>query len=165
MTEFTKLRGQVPFPLAGEDAFLQFTVLDLAKIEEVYGEGDYFEAVERLTGFASAKCIILCLSVSLKRYEGDKIVKVVVNWDDPGFTLKDVAPIILDAMCLSINGLTYKEVLEEAHKQQEQLLAAEEKLLDKTGGEEDDPFPGSEASEELKQSDTTQDSKQKKSTD
>ena len=152
MTKAPKSNGEIAFPQYGEGNFLKFTVKDLIILEEEYGDGNYFSEVERLIDNASAKCIMNCIDLALKKKEGGINVASKVNWDDPGFALSDAGIPILDAICATMNGMTYEETLEIAERQRQLIQEAQVEAAKKSGGEETDPFPDLSALDALRPS-------------
>lgn len=164
MSVVNKLRGQVAFPLAGEGAFVQFSMNDLAALEEIYGEASYFEEIDKKINLGGINVIIKCFNIGLKIQVDDEVKKAPVDWDNQPFLPVECGPAIMDALCQSTVGKTYAEALQaavdERTKQEEEVADALPE-----GGEVTDPFVGLKASEEPKQSDTVPDLDQPKSGD
>ena len=152
MTKVPKSNGEIPFPQSGDGNFLKFSVNDLIILEEEYGDGNYFSEVERLIDNASAKCITFCINLAMKKKEAGINVASKVNWDNPGFALSEAGIPILDALCATMNGMTYGETLEIAERQRQLLMEAQAEAAKKSGGEETDPFPGLSALDALRPS-------------
>ena len=120
-----KMNGEAPFPQAGEGCFLCFPAGAIAKLEEIYGLGEYFGKIEAGLNDASGKVMIDCLTVGLfVRDAAGKRVKAPFDENELVFPVSDSAGPILDALSLSTSGKTYGELIEAAIKRQAEMEAA-----------------------------------------
>ncbi len=119
-----KASGRVALPMAGEGAYLQFTVEAFEQLESLYAEkaeGDYISyVVGRL-----AKC-----SIPVYR----EVIGMILVGGDPkampwGSTIENINIPILDALYLAINGRTYEE----------QIKWNEEQMAKRLSGIEENP--------------------------
>jgi hypothetical protein len=121
----TKLRGEVPFPPAGNGAFFMFTLSEGVSLEEKFGE-DFFEKIELAVRNGVLGTMTHCVKVGLKRRNADdKAVRIVDDIDDIGFHIQEAGKAILDAVSLLVANESYDDLLVKIAKaQKEQITAA-----------------------------------------
>jgi hypothetical protein len=140
-----KHRGEVAFPAAGKQAFIRFTMDDLAELETLFGE-EFFGEIERGCDKLSPTKIGNCLSVGLKSRAADGAVSRI--WDDSGkaalddgrFLLKDAVVPIMDALAMSMFGKTYAALIEEAIELRKKQDVADLKHAKEAADEAGVPF-------------------------
>lgn len=126
----TKLRGEVPFSPAGEQAFFQFTVSEVVGLEQKYGE-DFFEKIELAARNNVFGVLTHCISTALKsRDANDRVTRIGEDIDNLPFHITEAALPILDAVSLAVANETYADLLKkiaEAQKEQVKKAAKEAK--------------------------------------
>jgi len=121
----TKLRGEVPFPPAGEGAFFCFSLSEAVGLEEKYGE-DFFEKIELAARNSVLGVLTHCVSVGLKsRDAGDRVIRIGENIDALPFHITEAAMPILDAVSFAVANESYADLLKKiADAQKEQVKNA-----------------------------------------
>ena len=137
-----RYRGEIPFPQAGEGAFVHFSLADLAELEDLFGR-NFFGEIEEAAFHASPRDLPKCLGIGLKSRDAEG--KVTRIWDDLDhaalkFTMADVGEPILDAISQSHLGKTYKELVEEAEEARKKAEAERIKELKEAAEKADLPF-------------------------
>jgi hypothetical protein len=144
-----KLNGEVPFPQAGEGLFLCFTLRDIAKLEDIYGIGEYYGTIETNLRQGSGGTVMRCLEIGLKmRSPEGKRIQAKYDPDAMSFPASEAFMPIMDALSLGAAGLTYAEMLEQAAKAEEMLKEAIQSAAPKE--EAESPLPDSEAQSVMK---------------
>lgn len=135
-----KNRGEAPFPAAGEGCFFRFTLADIAKMEEIYGVGAYFQAIEQGLSEGSGHVVMLCIEHGLrKRDEHDKVVRVKMDPLDINFSASEAFEPIMDAICIAAANLTYQETMQEVARRRAEM----EEAIKAVEEPEEDPLAGS----------------------
>lgn len=133
-----KNRGEVPFPMAGEGAFLRFTVDGLEQLETKYGE-DYITTI--LKGFSNAQIKVYkaCVAVA-----GNNMT-VPFPFGKP---LEEIMYPLRDALFLTLYGRNFEEQqavedelfkkqIEKAQENPRMAAALYSKMSDDTDTEQD----------------------------
>lgn len=140
-----KMNGEVPFPLAGEGAFLRFNLQDIAELESIYGVGEYLQVIDANIQEGSGGTVLKCLSIGAKRRNSDnKIVRLGLGPDDIDFAIVEAHEPIMDALFLQVTNMTYQEAMAEVARRQaemERLAAAGESPAHEPKENPDDPLP------------------------
>lgn len=117
-----KYRAQVPIDEVGKGCYLFFDMDALAKVEAQIGSENWWaESLYKLVT-PSAASILLMLDHSLHLPDGSKAM------DSKDFELPKDLPVILyaqkllDALCLSVHGVTHGELEEKMRKESEEAL-------------------------------------------
>ena len=134
------IRGIVDFPLAGKGIVIHFPVSALLVLEKEYGAGDAWVTIETRIMNASAEVTAKCLSVGLRRLDGEKTRPVDLDMDDWDFTIQDAAVPILDALCLAYFGTDYAEQISLAQARNAAEDLANLKTMLEGGSDAADPF-------------------------
>lgn len=139
------MRGIVDFPLAGDGLVIHFPASALLELEKEYGSGDAWAVIETRLANASAQVTAKCLSIGLRRMNGNRTVPANIDPDDWNFSIQEAVVPILDALCLSYFGTDYLKQIEIAQERQAQEdLAAAKRVAELQGGEKDtDPLADS----------------------
>ncbi|MEM7303407.1 MAG: hypothetical protein AAF468_20190 [Pseudomonadota bacterium] len=134
------LTGQVPFPEAGDGAFIKFGWRDLAELEERHGATELFGYIERGANNASASVVMEVLELTLKTNKDGQPKPVKLNWDEVEWPVSLACPKIMDALCIAQTGKPYAETIDEALEQAAKIKAQAEAEAAKKG---DDPLADS----------------------
>lgn len=94
-----KERGENVIPEAGDDAFFRFDIGALEALESKYGE-DYIDVIMRGMAKGRVSVFLAVVSVSLKNMKGTFPF---------GLPLEKIQQYILDALFMSLYGMTFKE--------------------------------------------------------
>ncbi len=160
-----KLSHRVPLPKFGEGVYLFFSMQGISELEDIYGEGGYFEVIEQNLNNASAKTTINCLRASLMKDN----VKFDINFNlELPYQIDELALPLLDAMCLAIGGMTHTELREAAEKRLAEQQARIKRLTDaelarEAAEKREDPFENSEDLSDSKPTASSPGSRRKKS--
>lgn len=129
----TKLRGEVPFSIAGEGAFFKFTISDLVELEESQGE-DFFSKLELAVQNSIPKVIAQAVIIGLRQRQPDgksvKMYSKISDLDDIEYHLMNDAGLpLLNAVSLAVSGDDYDELLRRiAEAEQDQVNKAAKSL-------------------------------------
>ena len=107
MTETVRIRGELPFPAAGEGVALRFTNPDCDKLQEKFGENWFLDSIARCNRFDMAyirECILLGAKKDGKKF--------AVEYDKLDCTVVEMAETVLDALFLAMQGRTFNDHLE-----------------------------------------------------
>jgi hypothetical protein len=133
-----KNKGEVPFPVAGEGVFLRFTLTDIGELEQIYGIGEYLRTIDSNISEGSGSTLLKCLEIGLKRRDdAGKMLRVNMDPDDISFPVVEAHEPVMDALCLSVSNLTYRETLEEIAKRQAEIEAQ----FKEASEDSDNPLP------------------------
>ena len=107
MTTSIRVRGELPFPVAGEGVILRFTNPDCDQLQKEFGDNWFLAAVERCNRFDMAY-LRKCVEVGVKK-DGKHII---VKYDALDCTIVEIAQSVLDALFLAMHGRTFDDHLE-----------------------------------------------------
>ena len=140
----SKLRGAIPFPDAGEGVFVRFSAGDIARLEDEYGIGEYFDKIEMNLNAQSAKVTMKCLEVGAKKEVDGKIVPFSIDFEEADWPLTSAIFPIMDALCYQAFGESYEWYINERlsleRRRDEALQELEQKKREMASN---DPFPAS----------------------
>lgn len=102
------LRGETPFPQGGDGVVLKFRNTALAMLQDKFGD-DYFTAALTRCDRLDAKYIFECIRLGAMK-DGKPFGVTIDKIDTP---LKDLAAMVLDALYVSMFGMTFKERADE----------------------------------------------------
>lgn len=100
------LRGETPFPQAGEGVFLQFKTADKLALQHKFGDSWFVGAFERCDRY-DMEFIVECLKVGGKK-DGKPFP---IDPDTIEAPLADVSTTVLNALYMSTHGKTYPDYL------------------------------------------------------
>lgn len=154
----SKISHRVPFPPLGEGYYFFFSMQDISALEDIYGEGNYFEAIERNINGASAKTTLNCIRYGLKK---DGQPAQINTSGELGFEISAMGPVIMDALAYAMSGMSYPDLLAEAERRlaerQARVQSQTAKELARISQEKnEDPFAASVASSDSKPTDSQQ---------
>ena len=107
MTNTLRIRGEVPFPAAGEGVALRFTNPDCDALQKKYGDHWFTDAMARCNRF-DLEFIRDCVLIGTKK-DGKKHV---VDWDKLDCTIFEASEAVLDALFLAVHGRNFNDYLE-----------------------------------------------------
>lgn len=141
--------GEVPFTPLGEGVFLCFNLQDIAELEQHFGVGAYYGAIELNLLEGSADTVLRCLRLGLKRLGSDgRRVRVEYDPDEMAFPVGEAKDPIMDALTLSAFGISYAEALEQAAARAEEAQQDAERIAAEAAAaeRETDPLPNTAGS-------------------
>ncbi|WP_192246046.1 hypothetical protein [Mesorhizobium silamurunense] len=98
-----RLRGELPFPAAGEGVVLRFTNVDLDSLQAKFGDNYFGDAVPRLNRFD------MKYMREVIAYGGKKDGKPFrIAFDELDIPTVDIANAALDALFLAMHGRTFE---------------------------------------------------------
>ena len=115
-----RLRVEVPFPQAGEGIALKFGNSGCAELQKRYGAEWFTNAHTRLNNF-DPDFMKVCVEIGAVK-DGKR---TKVDFDSIDVPLMQIAEPILDALYVSVHGMTFAEYLIEIGKQVEALNSSE----------------------------------------
>lgn len=107
MTTSVKMRGELPFPIAGEGVVLRFTNPDCAKLQEIFGENWFSDAWAKVNRF-DMKFLQTCVEIGAKK-DGKPIQVGFGGLDAP---MHEIAQAVLDGLFLAMHGRNFEDHLE-----------------------------------------------------
>jgi hypothetical protein len=125
------LRGETPFPEAGEGVSLRFTNAACMKLQQKFGSSWFTGAIERLDQF-DLEFFRYALEVGGQK--DDKPHKI--DFDTLDVPIADVAAKIVDALFISVHGRTFQAYITWIRERQEKARQA---------AEDEDPLPSLDA--------------------
>lgn len=111
-----RLRVEVPFPPAGEGIALKFNNSACAELQKRFGPEWFTAAHTRLNNF-DPDFIKACVEIGAVK-DGKR---VKVDFDEIDVPLMQIAEPVLDALYVSVHGMTFGEYLIEIGKRAEAL--------------------------------------------
>lgn len=116
-----KRRGEVPFPEAGEGAYLQFTIDAMERLNDELGDDYLSITLNQVANLSPVRFLRTMVEMTLHDGSID---------DYPfGLPMDEVKERVLDAVYLSINGKTTAQFREEAEKAQIDALKKRAELM------------------------------------
>ena len=107
MTTSIRVRGELPFPAAGEGVVLRFTNPDCDQLQKEYKDNWFADAVQRCNRF-DVVFLRKCVEIGTKK-DGKHII---VKYDSLDCPLVEIAQSVLDALFLAMHGRTFEDHLE-----------------------------------------------------
>lgn len=140
----TSLRGEVPFPKAGEGAFLQFTITDLVELEDEYGQ-DFFQKIELAVQNSYPKILARCVCIGMKtRPEGGhakRLYKGINDLDNVDYhVVTDTGMELLNAVSLAVSTEDYESLLKNIAQAEQDMVNKAAKSLKEASEEAGAPF-------------------------
>jgi hypothetical protein len=114
-----RLRQEVPFPAAGEGIVLKFGNRGCSELQSRFGAEWFTGAHVRLNNF-DPDFMKACVEIGAAK-DGKRIK---VDFDEIDVPLMQIAEPILDALYMSVHGMTFAEYLIEISKRAEELESA-----------------------------------------
>lgn len=106
MSNQPRIRGEVPFPQAGEGVVLRFTNPDCNHLQKKFGDMWFADAIARANRF-DMEFLKECVTVGAK-FEGKP---KIIAFDSLDCTLVDVAEAVIDGLFLAMHGRTFEDHL------------------------------------------------------
>ena len=106
MTTSIRVRGELPFPAAGEGVILRFTNADCDHLQKEFSDNWFADAVQRCNRFDTIY-LRKCVEVGAKK-EGKHFI---VKYDSIDCPLVEIAQSVLDALFLAMHGRTFEDHL------------------------------------------------------
>lgn len=107
MTTTIRMRGELPFPAAGEGTVLRFTNPDCDKLQKEFGDNWFADVVQRCNRF-DVVFLRKCIEIGAKK--DGKTVNAA--YDDLDCPMVEIAQSVLDALFLAMHGRTFEDHLE-----------------------------------------------------
>lgn len=107
MTTSIRMRGEVPFPQAGEGVVLRFTNPDCDKLQGKFGENWFADVVPRLNRFDTTY-IKECVAVGGKK-DGKPFA---IKYDELDCPMIEIVDAVLDGLFLAMHGRTFEDHLD-----------------------------------------------------
>lgn len=107
MTDTIRMRGELPFPEAGEGIVLRFRNPDCEHLQKMFGENWFMDSIPRCNRFDMAY-LRECITVGAKK-DGKK---VKVDFDELDCPVGRMAEVVLDSLFLAMQGRTFNDHLE-----------------------------------------------------
>lgn len=106
MSNPVRLRGEAPFPQAGEGVVLRYTNQDCEQLQKMFGDDWFNECVQRLNRFDMAY-IRGCIEVGGKKGGKPHIIPFLKL----DCTVSELAQVVLDALFLAMHGRTFEDYI------------------------------------------------------
>jgi hypothetical protein len=103
-TNVPQMRGELPFPDAGEGIVLRFTNPDCAFLQQKFQDNWFQDALTRCNR-TDIEFIRVCFEVGAKKNG----VKAGVKFDDLDIPIATISQAVLDALFLAVLGRTFED--------------------------------------------------------
>lgn len=106
MTDNTRMRGEIPFPEAGEGIVLRFRNPDCDLLQKKFGDSWFLDALPKCNRF-DMEFLRECVKVGAKK-DGKK---AEIDFDSLDIPLSTISEHVIDALFLAMHGRTFNDQL------------------------------------------------------